>query len=100
MAVKMRLMRIGRRNRPFYRIAVMDARTKRSGKTIEVIGHYDPLAKDPSKTTVVKKDRAEYWLKVGAVPTETVVSILRKHDVAFPVKAKRRKRSKSGGGPS
>ena len=94
MAVKLRLKRMGRRHRPFYRIAVIDGRNPRGGKTIEVIGHYDPLVSDSAKTTTLKKDRAEYWLNVGAQPSETVLSILRKHDVAIPIKAKRKKRRK------
>ena len=92
MAVKLRLKRIGRRNRPSYRIAVMDARNPRGGKALEIIGHYDPLVSDPSKISDVKKDRAEYWLSVGATPSETVLSILRKHDVSIPIRAKRKKR--------
>ena len=94
MAVRLRLKRMGRRNRPFYRIAVMDARSPRGGKALEVIGHYDPFVKDPEKTTVLKKERAEYWLSVGAQPSETVLSILRKHDVAIPIKAKHKRRRK------
>ena len=69
MAVKLRLQRTGRRNRPFYRIAVMDGRAPRGGRALEIIGHYDPLVDDTAKTTTVKKDRAEYWLSVGAQPS-------------------------------
>ena len=93
MSVKLRLKRIGRKNRPFYRIAVMDTRTPRGGRAIEIIGHYNPLPKD-SAETVVKKERAEYWLSVGAIASETVLSILKKHEVAIPIKAKRKKRRK------
>lgn len=92
MAVRVRLMRTGRRNRPYYRIAVMDSRCPQGGKALEIIGHYDPLVTDPAKTTTLNKERAEYWLGVGAAPSETVLSILRKHDVAIPIRAKRRPR--------
>ncbi len=96
MAVKLRLKRMGRKNRPFYRLAVMDGRKPRGGATLEIIGHYDPLVKDAAKATTVNKERAEYWLKVGAQPSFTVLSILRKHEVAIPVKSKsKRKRRKS-----
>ncbi|HNR98597.1 MAG TPA: 30S ribosomal protein S16 [Planctomycetota bacterium] len=95
MAVKLRLKRMGRKNRPFYRLAVMDGRKPRGGATIEVIGHYDPLVKDAGKATVVDKERAEYWLKVGAQPSFTVRSILRKQAVTFPVKSKRKRRKSS-----
>jgi small subunit ribosomal protein S16 len=70
----------------------MDMRSARGGKALEVIGHYDPLVGDPAKETVLKKERAEYWLGVGATPSETVLSILRKHDVAIPIRAKRKRR--------
>ncbi len=95
MAVKLRLKRMGRKNRPFFRLAVMDGRKPRGGATLEIIGHYDPLVKDAGKATSVNKERAEYWLKVGAQPSETVLSILRKHEVAIPVKAKRKRRKAS-----
>ena len=94
MAVKLRLQRTGRRNRPFYRIAVIDGRSPRGGKALEIIGHYDPLVTDSGKTTELQKERAEYWLGVGATPSETVLSILKKHDVAIPIRAKRKKRRK------
>ena len=94
MSVKLRLKRMGRRHRPFYRIAVMDAKTPRGGKTVEIIGHYDPLVEDPARATALKKERAEYWLSVGAEPSLTVMSILRKHDVGMPIKAARKKRRK------
>jgi small subunit ribosomal protein S16 len=95
MAVKLRLMRMGRKNRPFFRLAVMDGRKPRGGATLEIIGHYDPLVKDAGKATKVNKERAEYWLKVGAQPSETVLSILRKHEVVIPPKAKRKPRKPS-----
>jgi small subunit ribosomal protein S16 len=95
MAVKLRLMRMGRKNRPFFRLAVMDGRKPRGGEALEIIGHYDPLVKDHAKNTKVNKERAEHWLKVGAQPSETVLSILRKHEVTIPVRAKRKRRAKS-----
>lgn len=95
MAVKIRLKRMGRKNRPFYRLAVMDGRKPRDGATLEVIGHYDPLVKDAGKATVVDKERAEHWLKMGAQPSFTVLSILRKHEVAIPAKSTRRRRKSS-----
>jgi len=79
--VKIRLKRFGRRNRPFYRINAIDQRTARDGKVIEQLGWYDPINKDESKQFFVKKERAAYWLSVGAQPSETVASILRKSGV-------------------
>lgn len=76
MAVKIRLARMGRRNRPFFRINAVDAHTPRDGKILEKLGHYDPLEKDATKQIVLKRDRIEYWLGQGAVPSDTVSEIL------------------------
>ena len=87
--VRIRLQRFGRRNRPFYRLAAINQRNQRDGKTIEELGWYDPIEKDPSKQLELKADRLKYWLSVGAQPTQTVASLLRKAGViaAAPVKA-------------
>jgi small subunit ribosomal protein S16 len=74
-AVKIKLARFGKIREPFYRIVVADARTRRSGRAIENIGLYHPKA-DPS-VIQVDSDRAQYWLSVGAQPTESVLSILK-----------------------
>ena len=75
MAVKIRLKRIGKKRAPHYRIVVMDARAKRDGRAIEEIGKYNPKA-EPSFIHV-ESDRAQYWLGVGAQPTEAVQAIFR-----------------------
>ena len=75
MAVKIRLKRIGKKRAPHYRIVVMDARTKRDGRAIEEIGKYNPKA-EPS-FIYVESDRAQYWLGVGAQPTEAVEAIFK-----------------------
>ncbi|HOZ01707.1 MAG TPA: 30S ribosomal protein S16 [Candidatus Syntrophosphaera sp.] len=74
--VKLRLRRMGAINQPFYRIVAMDSRQSRDGKYIECIGWYDPKP-TPSKINI-EKDRALYWLGVGAQPSDTVRSLLRK----------------------
>jgi small subunit ribosomal protein S16 len=76
MAVKLRMTRIGRRHRPFFRINAVDARTPRDGRILEKLGHYDPIEKDPAKQIVLNKERAEYWLSKGAIPSDTVSQIL------------------------
>jgi len=81
MAVKLRLTRMGRRNRPFFRINAVDSRTPRDGKIIERLGHYDPLEKDVTKQIVLKRDRIEYWLGQGAVPSDTVSEILLRNGI-------------------
>jgi small subunit ribosomal protein S16 len=74
-AVKIRLKRIGKKRAPHYRIVVMDARAKRDGRAIEEIGKYNPKA-EPSFIHV-ESDRAQYWLGVGAQPTEAVEAIFK-----------------------
>jgi len=74
-AVKIRLKRMGKIRAPYYRIVVADSRTKRDGRAIEEIGKYHPTH-EPS-VMEVKSDRAQYWLSVGAQPTEQVLAILK-----------------------
>jgi small subunit ribosomal protein S16 len=74
-AVKIRLKRMGKIRAPFYRIVVADARTRRDGRVIEEIGKYHPK-EDPS-VIEVSSERAQYWLSVGAQPTEAVEAILK-----------------------
>jgi small subunit ribosomal protein S16 len=74
-ATKIKLMRLGKKRAPYYRIVVADARTKRDGRSIETIGKYHPK-EDPSFIEV-NAERAEYWLGVGAQPTEAVEAILK-----------------------
>lgn len=81
MAVRIRLKRTGRRNRPFYRICVFDSRTRRDGKPIEELGSYDPRGDDWAQKVKLKRSRAHYWLTVGALPSETVASIFRRFEV-------------------
>ena len=81
MAVKLRLKRMGRSNHPFYRLNAMDSRSPRDGRVIEELGYYDPRNKDQSKQFVAKLDRCRYWLDVGAIPSETVSSLLKKNGV-------------------
>ncbi|WP_370971936.1 30S ribosomal protein S16 [Amycolatopsis sp. cg9] len=74
MAVKIKLQRLGKIRAPYYRIIVADARTRRDGKAIETIGKYHPK-EEPSLIEVVS-ERAQYWLGVGAQPTEPVQRLL------------------------
>ena len=76
MAVKIRLKRFGKIRSPHYRIVVADSRTKRDGRAIEEIGKYHPK-NDPS-VIEVDSDRAQYWLSVGAQPSEAVVELLKR----------------------
>ncbi|WOC14514.1 30S ribosomal protein S16 [Gordonia sp. MP11Mi] len=75
MAVKIKLTRLGKIRNPQYRIVVADARTRRNGRVIETIGKYHP--KEEPSLIEVDSERAQYWLGVGALPTEPVAAILK-----------------------
>lgn len=75
MAVKIKLTRLGKIRNPQYRIAVADARTRREGRAIEVIGRYHP--KEEPSLIEIDSERAQYWLGVGAQPTEPVLALLK-----------------------
>ena len=75
MAVKIRLKRMGKMRAPYYRVVVMDSRTKRDGRAIEEIGKYHPT-EEPSFIEI-DSERAQYWLSVGAQPTEQVSALLK-----------------------
>jgi small subunit ribosomal protein S16 len=81
LAVKLRLRRLGRKKKPFYRIIAADSRSPRDGRFIEEIGYYNPIA-DPT-VIEVQEDRALYWLSQGAIPTTTVKSLLRKKGITL-----------------
>ena len=76
MAVIIRLRRDGAKNSPYYRIVVADKHSPRDGKFLELIGTYDPKKKGDNST--IKLDRAAHWMKLGALPSDTVKSILKK----------------------
>ena len=84
--VKIRLKRMGRRHRPFYRINAMDTRTQRDGRVIEELGYYDPLVKDGDKQVKLVEDRIRYWLSQGAQASDTVRDILVKNGIAVKTK--------------
>ena len=75
MATKIRLKRMGKKFYAFYRVVIMDSRTKRDGRAIEEIGTYNPNTQ-PS-TININSERAQYWLGVGAQPTEQVLNLLK-----------------------
>lgn len=74
MAVRIRLKRMGNRNNPFYRIVAINGANPHDGKAIEYLGTYDP--KSASGRVVLKHDRYQYWLGVGAIPSDTVKSLV------------------------
>lgn len=79
MAVKIRLKRMGKKQKPFYRIVVADVKSKRDGEAIEELGYYNPI---PNNTEIkINEETTLKWLKNGAQPTDTVRSILSKQDI-------------------
>ena len=74
MAVRIRCQRFGRKKRPFYRIVAADSESPRDGKFLEILGFYNPLT-EPS-TINIKKERLQYWLNVGAKPSNTVAKLI------------------------
>jgi small subunit ribosomal protein S16 len=87
--VKIRMMRLGAKKNPHYRMVVVDARVKRGGDYIESLGHYDPR-ETTENSFKIDAERAAYWLSQGAQPTDTAVRLLEKAGVAVPaVRAKR-----------
>ncbi|MBR4196296.1 MAG: 30S ribosomal protein S16 [Synergistaceae bacterium] len=86
MAVKIRLSRQGRKKAPFYRLVVADERSPRDGKFIELIGTYNPMT-DPA-TVNINEERALYWLKNGALPSDTARGLLKKQGIWEKFKTK------------
>jgi len=80
-AVRIRLKRVGRRHRPFYRVAVVDGRRARDSKVIEEVGTYQPIVPSEEQQVSIKRDRIEYWLGVGAQPSDTVRRLLVKNGI-------------------
>lgn len=83
MAVCIRLVRKGKRNKPFFRIVAISKEKDGRGNVLEVLGHYDPLP-DPARVEI-KESRVSYWLGVGAKPSETVLSLLKQKGMELPM---------------
>ena len=81
MAVRLRLKRLGRTHRPFYRLNAIDSRSPRDGRVLEELGHYDPTNRVAEQQLEVNAERIKYWLSVGALPTDTVRSLLKKNGI-------------------
>ena len=84
MALKIRLQRHGASHRPFYRMVVTEASARRDGRFVEVLGTYEPQASKPENELKVKLERVDYWKSVGAKPTDTAASLIRKARRAAP----------------
>jgi small subunit ribosomal protein S16 len=69
----------GRRHRPFFRVCVTDVRTPRDGRVLEEVGHYDPMVPETDARTVLNGERIDYWLGVGAQPSDKVAVLIKKY---------------------
>ncbi len=79
--VKIRLKRMGRCHKPFYRVSAMDTRSPRDGRVVEELGFYDPVNKDEDKQVNLKAERILYWLEKGATTSDTVRDLLKKNGI-------------------
>ena len=79
MAVRIRMKKLGRKHRPFFRMVAIDGRAPRDGKIIEELGHYDPLVKDTDARALLNGERIAYWLSVGAKPSENCEVLIKKY---------------------
>jgi small subunit ribosomal protein S16 len=79
------LMRMGAKGKPYYRVVVKEKRSKRDGKYLELLGTYDPM-KDPAEIKL-NQERVQYWIGVGAQPTQTAASLIKKSAAAETVQA-------------
>jgi len=76
-AVKLRLMRMGKKKQPTYRVVAADSRSPRDGRFIEILGTYNPKGATPAEKVVIDVDKAKKWIGQGATPTDTVAAILK-----------------------
>ena len=83
MATKIRLKRIGRRNRPFYRLIIIDSRKRRDGLAIEQVGWYDPLKSEKDTNFVLQEDRIIAWLQLGAQVSDPVNKLMKRSGLAY-----------------
>ena len=79
MAVRIRLKRFGRTHRPFYRVCAIDRQTPRDGRVLEELGTYDTSVANTDARAILKKDRIDYWLSVGAKPSDKVGVLIKKY---------------------
>lgn len=79
MAVKIRMKKMGRKHRPFFRICAIDSRNPRDGRVLEELGTYDPMVPDADARTLLKPERIAYWIGVGAQPSDKVRTLIKKY---------------------
>ena len=87
MAVRIRMKKLGRKHRMYFRIVAIDGRQPRDGRIIEELGAYDPMIKNTDERVRLKPDRIKYWLSVGAKPSERVEMLFKKYMAKFEQQA-------------
>jgi small subunit ribosomal protein S16 len=80
-AVHIRMKKLGRKHRPFYRVCAMDVRRPRNGRVLEELGTYDPMVPETDARAILKGERIKYWLGVGALPSDKVSVLIKKYGV-------------------
>lgn len=97
MSVKLRFQLVGKKNRPSFRLVAIESRNARDGAFLENLGYYDPYIAEEGKKIRLNKERAEYWLSVGALPSQTVLDFFKKEKISGLIrpKPKRKKRKKA-----
>jgi small subunit ribosomal protein S16 len=81
-AVRIRMKKMGRKHRPFFRICAMEIRAPRDGRVLEQLGTYDPLIPETDARAILNKERVKYWLGVGATPSDKVSVLIKKYGEA------------------
>lgn len=79
MTVRIRMKKMGRHKRPFFRLCAIDSRCPRDGKVIEELGYYDPMVRDTDARAILKGERIAYWISVGAQPSEKATALIKKY---------------------
>lgn len=92
MSVKLRFQLVGKKNRPAFRLVAIESRKARDGAFIENLGFYDPYIADDKKKIRINKERAEYWLGVGASPSQTVLDFFKREKVSGLLRSKPKKK--------
>jgi small subunit ribosomal protein S16 len=82
-AVRIRMKRLGRKHRPYYRIVAIDSRQPRDGRVIEELGSYDPMIKNVDERVKLLPERVKYWMSVGAKPSDNVEVFIKKYMTKF-----------------
>ena len=83
MSVKLRLQRLGRKKSPFYRIVAIDSKKRRDGLEIERLGWYNPIVKGDAQSINIDEDKVKKWINKGAIPSDTVKSLIKKSGLSY-----------------